>query len=60
MEVIVTQMNKDASARAGDPGGWVESGEFGGTTSSLSLASMSMSAILSLRCTKSRHSRIIT
>ena len=66
MEVIVTQMhsvtqmNKDASARAGDPGGWVESGEFGGALSSLSLESMLMSAMLSLRCTNARHSRMIT
>lgn len=58
--VIVTQIDNDASARAGEPGGWDASGEFGGALSSLSLQSMLMSAMLSLRCTNARHSRIIT
>lgn len=58
--VIATQVVRDASARAGDPGGWADSGEFGGTLSSLSFVSIYMSAIWSLRWTKSRHSRIIT
>lgn len=57
---IRIQMTSVASARAGDPGGCGDSGEFGGTLSTVTFAATYMSSIWSLRCTKLRHSRIIT